>query len=61
MLSFQAPVVAQFRTPSIAVLAADNSDEAEALPPFEANAAFERAPGVGVALGVGVAYGVGVA
>ncbi len=37
-----------------------NCDEAEATAPFEANATFVRAPGVGVTLGVGVAVGVGV-
>lgn len=67
MASFHAPVEAQFRTPSIATLAADNSEEAEAVPPFAPSATLLRAPGVGVADGVaegvgeGVAGGVGVA
>ena len=41
--------------------AADNSEEAEANPPFEADATFVRAPGVGVTEGVGLAVGVGEA
>ncbi len=44
----------------MAVPAADNSDEAEAVEPFAAEATFVRTPGVGVGvtLGVGVAVGV---
>ena len=41
--------------------AADSSEEAEAFPPFEAEATFVRAPGVGVTEGVGLAVGVGEA
>ena len=52
---------------SIATLADDNSDEAEAVPPLLEDATFMRPPfgvgdadGVGLAVGVGVADGVGV-
>ena len=38
----------------------ENTDEAEAVPPFAASATFVRTPGVGVGIGVGVAVGVGV-